>query len=178
MSDENKLTVKINNPHEGISSTDKAIIRKRNIFAEYPSPTKQIDSDIEPKKENDSYLNECQAQISSQQMPKSLPKNSIKDKLPAPEFFKIKIKEDDARHTYASLFMMNGGNLYDLKKILGHASVSTTEKYSHLSPNHLAGLKDVLKLNLTSGADVISLQNLKHSPSNPLRDFSDVENVV
>lgn len=33
----------------------------------------------------------------------------------------------DARHTYASLFMMNGGKLYDLKTVLGHADMKTTE---------------------------------------------------
>lgn len=89
-----------------------------------------------------------------------------------------RIRLHDARHTYASLFMMNGGSLYDLKKILGHASITTTEKYSHLSPNHLAGLKDIIKLNLTSGADVITLQDLKKSPSIPLQGFSDAQKVV
>lgn len=37
----------------------------------------------------------------------------------------------DARHTYASLFVMNGGKLYDLKTVLGHADMKTTERYAH-----------------------------------------------
>ncbi|MBY0553186.1 site-specific integrase, partial [bacterium] len=41
------------------------------------------------------------------------------------------------RHTYASQFMMNGGNIYDLQKILGHKDIKTTMKYAHLSPDHL-----------------------------------------
>ena len=41
------------------------------------------------------------------------------------------------RHTYASLYMMNGGNVYDLPKILGHTKVDMTMKYAHLSPQHL-----------------------------------------
>jgi len=41
------------------------------------------------------------------------------------------------RHTYASQFMMNGGNQYDLQKILGHTKFEMTQKYAHLSPQHL-----------------------------------------
>lgn len=41
------------------------------------------------------------------------------------------------RHTYASQYMMNGGNIYDLQKILGHSKVDMTMKYAHLSPQHL-----------------------------------------
>lgn len=36
------------------------------------------------------------------------------------------------RHTFASLIMQNGGNLYDLSKLMGHSSIKMTEKYSHL----------------------------------------------
>lgn len=41
------------------------------------------------------------------------------------------------RHTFASHYMHNGGNIYTLSKILGHHSVTTTEKiYAHHSPEH------------------------------------------
>jgi integrase len=43
----------------------------------------------------------------------------------------------DCRHHVASWFMMRGGNLWALSKILGHAKVSMTEKYAHLAPDHL-----------------------------------------
>lgn len=43
----------------------------------------------------------------------------------------------DLRHTFSSHFMMNGGNLYDLQKILGHSKSETTQRYAHLSLNHL-----------------------------------------
>lgn len=43
----------------------------------------------------------------------------------------------DLRHTYASNYMMSGGNLYDLQKILGHTKSDTTNIYAHLSPAHL-----------------------------------------
>lgn len=41
------------------------------------------------------------------------------------------------RHTFASHFVMNGGNILTLKKILGHSSVSVIFKYSHLSKEYL-----------------------------------------
>lgn len=41
------------------------------------------------------------------------------------------------RHTFAANFIMNGGSIYDLKQILGHASITSTEIYAHLSENYL-----------------------------------------
>lgn len=41
------------------------------------------------------------------------------------------------RHTFASHFVMAGGDLRTLKDILGHADISTTMIYSHLAPEHL-----------------------------------------
>lgn len=41
------------------------------------------------------------------------------------------------RHTFASHFMMNGGNILTLQKILGHADITQTMRYAHLSPDHL-----------------------------------------
>lgn len=48
------------------------------------------------------------------------------------------IRFHDLRHTFASHFMMNKGNLYDLQKILGHSKLDMTTKYAHLAPEHLA----------------------------------------
>lgn len=41
------------------------------------------------------------------------------------------------RHTFASHFMMNGGDILSLQRILGHASVTMTMRYAHLAPDHL-----------------------------------------
>lgn len=41
------------------------------------------------------------------------------------------------RHTFASHFMMNGGNILALQKILGHTDIKMTMWYAHFSPNHL-----------------------------------------
>jgi integrase len=40
----------------------------------------------------------------------------------------------DLRHTFASHWMMAGGDLYVLKSILGHKSIVMTQRYAHLSP--------------------------------------------
>ena len=41
------------------------------------------------------------------------------------------------RHTFASHFMMNGGNILVLKQILGHADIKDTMRYAHFAPDHL-----------------------------------------
>ncbi|RUE05583.1 hypothetical protein IPC1228_07270 [Pseudomonas aeruginosa] len=47
------------------------------------------------------------------------------------------------RHTFASHYMMNGGNILTLQRVLGHASLNMTMPYAHLAPDHLL---DVLTL--------------------------------
>lgn len=41
------------------------------------------------------------------------------------------------RHTYASHFVMNGGDIVTLQRILGHHDIHQTMRYAHLSPDHL-----------------------------------------
>lgn len=41
------------------------------------------------------------------------------------------------RHTFASHFMMNGGDILTLQRILGHSSITMTMRYAHLAPDHL-----------------------------------------
>lgn len=48
------------------------------------------------------------------------------------------------RHTFASHFVINGGNILTLQKILGHSSLAMTMRYAHLSPDHL---QDALTFN-------------------------------
>ncbi|MCW5134611.1 phage integrase [Burkholderia cenocepacia] len=60
------------------------------------------------------------------------------------------------RHTFASHFMMNGGNILSLQRILGHASLTMTMRYAHLSPDHLEEAKryNALASLVSSGAIV------------------------
>lgn len=48
-----------------------------------------------------------------------------------------KLRFHDLRHTFASQFVMHGGNIFDLQKILGHSKIDMTMRYSHYSPDHL-----------------------------------------
>ncbi|WP_439827451.1 phage integrase [Aeromonas enteropelogenes] len=41
------------------------------------------------------------------------------------------------RHTYATHFMMNGGNIITLQRIMGHATIQQTMAYSHFAPDYL-----------------------------------------
>jgi integrase len=40
----------------------------------------------------------------------------------------------DLRHTFASLWMQNRGDLFKLQRILGHKDINMTLRYSHLAP--------------------------------------------
>ncbi|MCW1938541.1 tyrosine-type recombinase/integrase [Pseudomonas sp. MDMC_285] len=62
------------------------------------------------------------------------------------------------RHTFASHYMMNGGDILTLQRVLGHATLAMTQKYAHVSPGHLA---DVVNLNPLS----VSQLSGKESPS-------------
>lgn len=41
------------------------------------------------------------------------------------------------RHSFASQFVMNGGDLTILKSILGHSTMDLTLRYAHLAPDHI-----------------------------------------
>lgn len=53
------------------------------------------------------------------------------------------------RHSFASHFMINGGNIIVLQRILGHASLTMTMRYAHLSPEHLQEAKHLNPLSMT-----------------------------
>ena len=57
------------------------------------------------------------------------------------------------RHTFASWFMINGGNILTLQRILGHSSITMTMRYAHLAPEHL---KEAVKLNPLAGLEECS----------------------
>ncbi|CAI2470190.1 Tyrosine recombinase XerC [Serratia ficaria] len=48
------------------------------------------------------------------------------------------------RHTFATHFMMNGGNIITLQRILGHATIQQTMVYAHFAPEFL---QDAIRFN-------------------------------
>jgi integrase len=63
------------------------------------------------------------------------------------------------RHTFASQFVLGGGSMEKLSKILGHASVTTTERYAHLRTDLFRESDfDVMAVDLsTPGTEVVQL---------------------
>ncbi|MDR6297008.1 phage integrase [Pantoea dispersa] len=63
------------------------------------------------------------------------------------------------RHTFASHFMMNGGNILVLQRILGHTDIKMTMRYAHFAPSHL---QEAITLNpMSKIAPFSSPQNSK-----------------
>ncbi len=52
------------------------------------------------------------------------------------------------RHTFATHFMANGGNILVLQRILGHASIQQTMTYAHFAPDFL---QDAVQFNPLRG---------------------------
>jgi integrase len=56
------------------------------------------------------------------------------------------------RHTFASHWAMAGGSLRELQAILGHASITETERYAHLVPGYFSeGARSTFGVDLTPG---------------------------
>lgn len=76
------------------------------------------------------------------------------------------IRFHDIRHTAASQFVLNGGSIYDLQKILGHTSIVMTQRYAHLSMEHLQNAMKAFSLgelnqnHETQKSDVIFLKKM------------------
>ena len=56
------------------------------------------------------------------------------------------------RHTFASHFMIKGGNILTLQRILGHQSLTMTMRYAHLAPDHL---QEAIRLNPLGEVDTL-----------------------
>jgi site-specific recombinase XerC len=59
------------------------------------------------------------------------------------------------RHTFASHFKINCGNILALQKILGHSSLAMTMRYAHLSPDHLVEARTLNPLTQWRGKQAI-----------------------
>ncbi|WP_261534562.1 tyrosine-type recombinase/integrase [Burkholderia multivorans] len=70
------------------------------------------------------------------------------------------------RHTFASHFMMNGGNILTLQRILGHSSLQMTMRYSHLAPEHLQEARQLNPLALLAQRPPKSDAGFTHEAAN------------
>lgn len=61
------------------------------------------------------------------------------------------------RHTFASHYMMNGGDLLTLQRILGHGSITMTMRYAHLAPNHLESALRFSPMTALCRQDVVNM---------------------
>ena len=52
------------------------------------------------------------------------------------------------RHTYATQFVTNGGNLFALQRILGHSNAKITDKYSHFSQALIESSRNVIQISV------------------------------
>ncbi|GAB6147010.1 tyrosine-type recombinase/integrase [Desulfocicer niacini] len=69
------------------------------------------------------------------------------------------------RHTFASWLVMEGISLYEVKELLGHASLTMTERYSHLAPDRNRRAADTLgaifqKADPVKNGDVLGLKDI------------------
>ncbi|MCX5742983.1 MAG: site-specific integrase [Proteobacteria bacterium] len=75
-----------------------------------------------------------------------------------------RLRWHDLRHTFASHWMMDGGCIFRLAKILGHSSVAITEKvYAHLAPQ--AWEADYGRVAFHVPSEPAKIYELKRNPS-------------
>lgn len=63
----------------------------------------------------------------------------------------------DLRHTFASRLVMDGVDIRTVQQLLGHASLATTQRYAHVSEEHLRAA--VAKLDKKSSPQVLLFQH-------------------
>jgi len=61
------------------------------------------------------------------------------------------------RHTFASWLVMSGTPIYTVQKLLGHSTLTMTERYSHLAPDHMRQAVKSIERTATQSAKVTPL---------------------
>ncbi len=60
------------------------------------------------------------------------------------------VRIHDLRHNFASLLINSGRSLYEVQKLLGHADISTTQRYAHLTQDTLRDATEIVSSNIWS----------------------------
>ena len=63
------------------------------------------------------------------------------------------VRIHDLRHNFASLLINNGRSLYEVQKLLGHADISTTQRYAHLSRDTLQEATELVSVTISGDSD-------------------------
>jgi integrase len=61
------------------------------------------------------------------------------------------VRVHDLRHTYTSWLVQNGVDLYEVSRVLGHASIVTTQRYAHLVPDDFSKVLGALDRGTSMG---------------------------
>lgn len=69
------------------------------------------------------------------------------------------------RHTYASWLVMSGVDLYTTQRLMGHSTMTMTERYSHLAPDHLRKAVSKLEdsINQHKQNNIVEFSSIKQS---------------
>ncbi|EEQ02175.1 Integrase [Yersinia rohdei ATCC 43380] len=78
--------------------------------------------------------------------------NTTDIKLPAGQLTHV------LRHTFAAHFMMSGGNILVLQRILGHSDIQMTMRYAHFAPEHLETAVQFNPLTTMSTGDKVAAE--------------------
>jgi site-specific recombinase XerD len=57
----------------------------------------------------------------------------------------------DLRHTFCSNLLLSGGSLKDAKEMIGHSDISMTDRYAHLTPEHMRARQKELARHYANG---------------------------
>jgi integrase len=63
------------------------------------------------------------------------------------------VRIHDLRHNFASLLINSGRSLYEVQKLLGHADISTTQRYAHLAQDTLRDATELVSSRISSDDD-------------------------
>ncbi len=85
------------------------------------------------------------------------------------------IRFHDLRHTFASNFVMIGGSIFELQKILGHSKIDMTMRYTHHSPEYLSKSSQFMDFGLEN---LVSLNNPTHILPTAVKNDDVDEDVV